>query len=135
MASPDSAPDSEYHAEATRCGDLLFLKAQTGHDPATGVLPDGVEAQTHALVAKIEAILGRFGSTKADILMVTLVFADIRLFKAVDVIYAAWLPPREEVPLPACTAYAAVLPGGALVQAEVIAALASIPTYSEEPKR
>ena len=117
--------------EATRFGDLLFLKAQTGLDPATGVLPDGVEAQTHALVAKIDAILDRFGSTNADILMVTLVFADIRLFKAVDVIYAAWLPPREEVPLPACTAYAAALPGGALVQAEVIAAVAC----SKEPNR
>jgi 2-iminobutanoate/2-iminopropanoate deaminase len=117
-----ASPDSEYHAEVTRFGDLLFLKAQTGIDPATGALPDGVEAQTHALVARIDAILDRFGSTKADILMVTLVFADIRLFKAVDVIYAAWLPPREEVPLPACTAYAAALPGGALVQAEVIAA-------------
>jgi 2-iminobutanoate/2-iminopropanoate deaminase len=129
MASPDSAPDFapdfEHHAEATRFGDLLFLKAQTGHDPVTGVLPDGVEAQTHALVAKIDAILNRFGSTNADILLVTLVFADIRLFKAVDVIYAAWLPPREDVPLPACTAYAAALPGGALVQAEVIAAVAT----------
>jgi 2-iminobutanoate/2-iminopropanoate deaminase len=119
-----ASPDSEYHADATRFGDLLFLKAQTGYDPATGVLPDGVEAQTHALVAKIDAILDRFGSTKADILMVTLVFADIRLFKAVDVIYAAWLPPREAVPLPACTAYAAALPDGALVQAEIIAAVA-----------
>jgi 2-iminobutanoate/2-iminopropanoate deaminase len=126
-----ASPDSRYHAEATRFGDLLFLDAQTGIDPATGVLPEGVEAQTHALVAKIDAILNCFGSTKADILMVTLVFADIRLFKAVDVIYAAWLPPREEVPLPACTAYAAALPGGALVQAEVIAAAAC----SEEPDR
>ena len=115
--------DSDYRDEVTRFGDLLFLKAQTGHDPATGVFPDGVEAQTHALVAKIDAILDRFGSTKADILTVTLVFSDIHLFKAVDVIYAAWLPPREEVPLPACTAYAAALPGGALVQAEVVAAV------------
>ncbi len=123
-----ASPDSEYHTEVTRFGDLLFLEAQTGIDPATGVLPDGVEAQTHALVARIDAILDRFGSTKADILMVTLVFADIRLFKSADVIYAAWLPPREEVPLPACTAYAAALPDGALVQAEVIAA-------AQEPNR
>lgn len=114
--------DSNDRDEVTRFGDLLFLEAQRGYDPATGVLPGGIEAQTHALVAKIDAILGRCGSTKADILMVTLVFADIRLFKAVDVIYAAWLPPREEVPLPACTAYAAALPDGALVQAEVVAA-------------
>lgn len=118
----DSFP--EYDAAATPFGDLLFLAAQTARDPATGILPDGVEAQTHALVAKIDTILEHFGSTKADILMVTLVFADMRFFKAVDVIYAEWLPPREEVPLPACTAYAAALPDGALVQAEVIAALA-----------
>lgn len=119
-----TSPDSDYKADATRFGDLLFLNAQTGRDPATGVFPDGVEAQTHTLVAKIDAILDRFGSTKADILTVTLVFADIKLFKAVDVIYAAWMPPREEVPLPACTAYAAALPDGALVQAEVVAAVA-----------
>ncbi len=50
--------------------------------------------------------------------------ADIKDFKAVDAIYAEWLPGLGITPLPARTAFAAAsLPAGALVMLDVIAAV------------
>ena len=44
-------------------------------------------------------------------------------FKAVDLIYSAWLPGLGVTPLPARTAFAALsLPAGALVMMDVVAA-------------
>ena len=46
------------------------------------------------------------GRTPADIVKVTLAMERIEDYKAIDEIYAAWLPPRGEMPLPARTAFA-----------------------------
>ena len=44
-------------------------------------------------------------------------FSDIKYFKRVDEIYAAWSPTREQIPLPGCNAFESkILPGGAMVR-------------------
>jgi 2-iminobutanoate/2-iminopropanoate deaminase len=101
---------------------LVFLTGQTGRHPDTGKLEEGLEAQTRRTLQNVEAILNAAGCTPADIVKVTLLLADIKDFKAVDQIYAAWLPGRGITPLPARTAFqAAALPAGALVMLEVVA--------------
>ncbi len=68
------------------------------------------------------AVLNAAGCTPADIVRATLILADIKSFKAVDQIYAAWLPDHRQTPLPTRTAFAAAtLPAGALVMLEVVA--------------
>jgi 2-iminobutanoate/2-iminopropanoate deaminase len=75
------------------------------------------------MLSNVEAILNAAGCSPADIVKVTLLMADIKNFKAIDAIYAAWLPGRDVTPLPARTAFAAAgLPAGALVMLEVVAA-------------
>lgn len=120
----DAAPPSlGTHSQAIRTGELVFLTGQTGRDPATGKLEEGLEAQTRRMLANIDATLNAAGCTPADIVKVTLLLADIKDFKAVDQIYAAWLPGQGVTPLPARTAFAvAALPAGALVMLEVVAA-------------
>jgi 2-iminobutanoate/2-iminopropanoate deaminase len=118
------------HSQAIRTGDLVFLTAQTGRDPGTGKLEEGLEAQTRRMLSNVEAILNAAGCSPEDIVKVTLLLADIKDFKAVDAIYASWLPEgisprpgRGITPLPARTAFAvAGLPAGALVMLEVVAA-------------
>jgi len=74
-------------------------------------------------LANVEAILNAAGCSPADIVKSTLLLADIKDFKAVDAIYAAWLPGLGITPLPVRTAFqAAALPAGALVMLDVIAA-------------
>jgi 2-iminobutanoate/2-iminopropanoate deaminase len=120
----DAAPPATgTYSQAIRTGDLVFVTAQTGRDPATGKLEDGLEAQTRRMLSNVDAILNAAGCSPADIVKVTLLLADIKDFKAVDVIYSAWLPGLGITPLPARTAFAAAaLPAGALVMLEVVAA-------------
>src|SRR5918998_2239372 len=112
------------YSQAIRTGDLVFVMGQTGRDPATGKLEEGLEAQTRRMLSNIDAILNAAGCSPADIVKVTLLLADIKDFKAVDVIYAAWLPGLGVTPpQPARTAFqAAALPAGALLMLDVVAA-------------
>jgi 2-iminobutanoate/2-iminopropanoate deaminase len=127
MAAP---PSIGTHSQAIRTGDLVFLTGQTGRDPATGKLEEGLEAQTRRLLSNVEAILNAAGCSPEDIVKVTLLMVDIKDFKAIDAIYAAWLPEgitarpgRGITPLPTRTAFAvAGLPAGALVMLDVVAA-------------
>lgn len=117
-----AAPAMGTYSQAIRTGDLVFVTAQTGRNE-TGKLEQGLEAQTRQMLSNIEAILNAAGCSPADIVKSTLLLADIKDFKAVDVIYAAWLPGLGITPLPARTAFAAAaLPAGALVMIDVIAA-------------
>lgn len=115
-------PSIGTHTQALRVGDMVYTTGQTGRDPNTGILAEGLGQQTHQLLANIDAILNAAGCTRADIVKVTLLLADIKTFKAVDDLYAAWLPDRGEAPLPVRTAFAVKdLPAGALVMLEVMA--------------
>jgi 2-iminobutanoate/2-iminopropanoate deaminase len=124
IATNAAPPSIGTHSQAIRVGDLVFVTAQTGRDPNTGKLVEGgVEAQTRRMLANLEAILNAAGCTPEDIVQTTLLMADIKDFKAIDVLYAAWLPGLGVTPLPARTAFAAhALPAGALVMMEVVAA-------------
>ena len=123
IATNAAPPALGTYSQAVRTGDLIFLTGQTGRDPSTGTLEEGLEAQTRRLLSNIDAVLNAAGCSPADIVKVTLMLTDIKNFKAVDQIYAAWLPGRGVTALPARTAFeAAALPAGALVMLEVVAA-------------
>ena len=126
IATNAAPPSLGTHSQAIRTGDLVFLTGQTGRDPETGQLEDGLEAQTRRMLSNIEAVLNAAGCSPADIVKVTLMLTEIKNFKAVDVIYSAWLPGRGVTPLPARTAFAVdALPAGALVMLDVVAAYPS----------
>jgi 2-iminobutanoate/2-iminopropanoate deaminase len=123
IATNAAPPSIGTHSQAIRTGNLVFVTAQTGRDPGTGRLEEGLEAQTRRMLSNVDAILNAAGCSPEDIVKVTLLLADIRDFKAVDQIYAAWLPGLGVTALPARTAFAAAaLPAGALVMLDVVAA-------------
>jgi len=123
IATNAAAPATGTYSQAVRIGDLVFVTAQTGRNAETGKLEEGLDAQTRRMLSNINAILNAAGCTPADIVKVTLLLADIKDFKAVDVIYSGWLPGLGVTPLPARTAFAALaLPAGALVMMDVVAA-------------
>jgi 2-iminobutanoate/2-iminopropanoate deaminase len=127
IATNAAPPAIGTYSQAVRIGDLVFLTGQTGRDPETGTLEEGLEAQTRRMLSNIDGVLNAAGCSAADIVKVTLLLKDIKDFKAVDQIYSAWLPGRGVTPLPARTAFAAVaLPGGALVMLEVVAAVPEV---------
>jgi 2-iminobutanoate/2-iminopropanoate deaminase len=118
------APASVAATQAVQIGRLVFISGQTGCDPASGALVEGLAAQTQRLFANVDAILAGAGCTNADLVSVTLKFIDLKFFREVDAIYIRWLPPVSEVALPTTTAFVvSALPGGALVELDAVAAL------------
>lgn len=108
------------YSQGNRAGDTVYLSGQLGIDPATGKLPEGIEAQAKQSLANVEALLTAAGATFADVVKTTVYLADIADFAAVNEIYAS----KFEAPFPARSAFqVAALPAGGLVEIEVVAAL------------
>ena len=123
----NALPAMGTYAQALRAGDFVFLTAQTGRSYETGELVEDLEGQTRRMLANIDAVLSASGCSREDVVKVTLALADIRDFKAVDQIYAQWLPGRDRSPYPTRTAFqAAALPAGARVMMEVIALIPEV---------
>ena len=116
-------PSLGTHSQAIRVGDMIYTIGQTGRDPNTGILKEGLEEQTQQMLDNLSAILQAAGCSPADIVRVTLVMKDLKDYKTIDHIYAAWLPDRGEAPYPVRTSFVAKeLPAGALVLMDIIAA-------------
>jgi 2-iminobutanoate/2-iminopropanoate deaminase len=111
------APIGPY-SQAIRAGELLFTSGQVGLDPVTGVLAEGVEAQTHQALANVEAILAAAGASPADVVKTTIYLADIADFETVNAIYGAVF---QDAPPARSTVQVAALPRGARVEIEVVA--------------
>ncbi|HET8572179.1 MAG TPA: Rid family detoxifying hydrolase [Candidatus Limnocylindria bacterium] len=106
------------YSQAIRAGGLVFAAGQTGSDPATGELPDGVAAQAEQVLANLAAVLAAAGSRMDLVTKTTIFLTDMADFATVNEIYARHL--RE--PYPARSTIAVrQLPKGALVEIEAIA--------------
>jgi len=70
------------YARAVVRGDFVFVAGTTGRDPATGVMPEGVEAQCTNALAIIGAALAEAGASFADVVRVTYYLPDRREFEA-----------------------------------------------------
>jgi 2-iminobutanoate/2-iminopropanoate deaminase len=115
----DSAPAAiGPYSQAIRAGGLVFVAGQTGSDPATGELPDGVAAQAEQVLANLAAVLAAAGSGMEQVTKTTIFLTDMADFTTVNESYARHL--RE--PYPARSTIAVrQLPKGALVEIEAIA--------------
>ena len=93
------------YSQALDLGDLVFVSGQLPVDPATGAMPDTVEAQAAQSLANIRAILAEAGLTMAHVVKTVIFLADINDFAAVNQVYAQALvhpfPPRSLVHLSA----------------------------------
>ncbi len=69
-------------------GNLVFVSGQAGRNPATGLLPEGVEAQTEQALRNIEAILQAAGSGLSHIVRCGVFLVDIAEFPKMNAVYA-----------------------------------------------
>lgn len=108
------------YSQAVKAGNLLFCSGQIPLDPATGEMPEGIQAQTERALKNVEGLLGAAGLTMADVVKTTVFLADMSLFGPMNEIYGHMF----SEPFPARSAVAVKeLPKGALVEVEVIAML------------
>ena len=106
------------YSQAIQTGNLLLTSGQLGLDPATGSLPEGVEAQAEQALKNIGAILSEAGYTKEDVVKTTVFIRNMGDFGKVNAIYAAFF--GDHKPARSCVEVSA-LPKGGLVEIEVIA--------------
>lgn len=106
------------YSQAIQTGNLLLTSGQLGLDPATGSLPEGVEAQAVQALKNIGAILSEAGYTKEDVVKTTVFIRNMGDFGKVNAIYAAFF--GDHKPARSCVEVSA-LPKGGLVEIEVIA--------------
>lgn len=119
ISAPDAPAAVGPYCHAKLVGNLLFTSGQLGLIPATGELPQGIEAQAAQALDNLKAVLAAAGMTCADVVKTTVFLADINDFAAINAIYAEYFP--GEAPARSCVQVAA-LPKGALFEIEAIAA-------------
>lgn len=106
------------YSQAIEAGGMIFLSGQLPIDPATGTMPEGIEAQTRQSFANIKAILAEADCTVDHIVKTTVYLADMSLFAPMNEVYAQ----QFSGAFPARSAFAVKeLPKQALVEIEVIA--------------
>ena len=107
------------YSQAIEAGGMIFLSGQLPIDPATGTMPEDIEAQTRQSFANIKAILAEAGCTVDHIVKTTVYLADMSLFAPMNEVYAQ----QFSGAFPARSAFAVKdLPKGALVEIEMVAA-------------
>ena len=119
--STDQAPAAlGPYSQAIVAGGFVFCSGTAGIDPATGVAPEGIAAQTEQALRNVAAVLEAAGASMADLVKTTIFYADVNDFAALNEVYARHMPN----PPPARSAPANVrLPRGLLVSIEAVAVL------------
>ena len=112
LISPAAAPTPlGPYSPAVAFERLVFVSGQGARDPVTGLMPEGIEAQTEACLRNVEAILRASGSDLQRVLRCGVFLIDMREFAAMNSVYArvfgAHRPART-------TVQAAALPGEGL---------------------
>ena len=108
------------YVHAVKAGNYVFTSGQIGLIPETGVLAQGIAAQTEQVLKNLGAVLAEVGLTYTDVIKTTVFLDSMDDFAVVNEIYAKYF--TEDAPARSCVAVAA-LPKGARVEIEAIAAL------------
>ena len=121
IIATDNAPAAiGPYSQAIDCGAMLITSGQLPIDPATGEMPQGIEAQTHQALENIKAILLSAGMTMNNVVKTTVFLQDMHDFSAMNGVYSTFFAAGQ------CPARSAVevaaLPKGALVEIEAICA-------------
>lgn len=105
---------------ATEAGGLIFLSGMVALDPETGDRgPEDVIGQTHQAMKNIGGILGDLGLDYADIAKSTIFLTDMADYPSVNKAYGSYF---QTEPPARSAIQAGALPGGFLVEIEVVAA-------------
>ncbi len=107
------------YAQANIVGNLLFASGQIPADPATGTIPEGIEAQATQSLKNVKAIVEAAGSSMDKVIKTTVFMKNMEDFAAMNAIYATFFtegayPSRSAVEV-------ARLPKDVLIEIEVIA--------------
>ncbi len=117
---PDVPAPAGHYSPAVAANGFLYISGQLPLDPKSpgAGVPDGIDAQTEQVFANLSAVLAAAGSTKEDLVKVTIYVNGIEHWDRINALYTAYMgdhrPARAVVPTPP-------LHFGALLELEAVA--------------
>jgi len=105
------------YSQAVELNGTVFVSGQLPVNPATGEMPQGIEAQTRRALENIGAILEAAGLTYNDVVKTTVLLADMADFAAMNAVYAEFF--TQDKPARVCF-QAAALPKNALIEIDAV---------------
>ena len=120
ISSPDAPAALGPYSQAVRAGHTVYLSGQLGLDPATGILVEGIEAQTHQVFLNLRAVAAAAGGSIDDMVKLSILMQDLGDFAKVNEIMSSYF----HQPYPARATYqVAALPRAALIEIEGVLVL------------
>jgi len=114
LAPPPLGP----YSQGISSGDVVYVAGQVGIDPATAAaVPGGVVEQGAQALENVKAILAAAGASMDDVVKATVHVADLAAFADFNAVYEGYF----SEPRPVRTTVQSGLPGGFLVEIDVVA--------------
>ena len=107
------------YSQAFEVNGFLYTSGQIPVDPATGEVPEGIEAQAEQSCKNVKAIVEAAGSNMDKVFKTMCFLADMGDFAAFNEVYARYF---TEKPARSCVEVSA-LPKGALCEVELVAVI------------
>ena len=118
LSTPNAPAAIGPYSQGMRAGDLVITSGQIPVDPKTGLIPEGIEAQTKQAMENVLAVLAEAGATAENIIKTTVFLKNMDDFAAMNGVYASFFaadpPARSAVEV-------ARLPKDCLIEIEAIA--------------
>ena len=105
------------YSQGYKAGPFVYTSGQIPVDPATGAIPEGIEAQAHQSCKNVGAILEAAGVSFEQVFKTTCFLADMEDFAAFNQVYSQYFTSK---PARSCVAVK-TLPKGVLCEIEAIA--------------
>lgn len=119
IISSSEFPVSGPYSAAVEANDMIFISGQLPVDPATGDIISDIRNATRQILINIQTILKKTDLDLSSIIKTTIFLKNIKDFPIVNEVYADFFP---KDPPARSTVEASVLPRGALIEIEAIAA-------------
>jgi 2-iminobutanoate/2-iminopropanoate deaminase len=118
VTSVDAPRPAGAYSQAIVAGGLVFVSGQVPREPLTGIVPDGIAAQTRLALRNLNALLQAAGASLKDVVKITTYLADLTMFDEFNRTYAEFFVR----PYPTRTTVGSQL-RGVLVEVDAIAVI------------
>ena len=117
ISTPNAPAAIGPYSQGYEVNGLVYTSGQIPVDPATGGVPEGIEAQAERSCQNVAAVLEAAGASLAGVFKTTCFLADMADFAAFNAVYETYFVSK---PARSCVAVKA-LPKGVLCEIEAIA--------------
>ena len=117
--STDKAPAAiGPYSQAIEVNSIIYTSGVIPVDPATGVIPEGVQAQAEQAISNLCALLEAAGTSAANVVKTTVFIKEMNDFGTINEIYAKYF--TGTYPARSCVEVAR-LPKDVLIEIEAVA--------------